>query len=214
VFELTYKNNGSVFSVILNRDVSGEEAIELHKFGYKILGLSSVEGKSEETQTHPPMVSARPDKYSWSSSNTSSTKPRQTKLGQFPYTDMSLGTYKEPESGVRLKMVACPPFDKRVFATRLMMTLTGISMVKCYNILLGNRPSPVFTEEVAARLMNAFCEWEIFARLEQVSANSSSSTSTQAKKTPELIFGAAAVIATAGKARSGAWTGVYGEDEG
>ncbi len=203
MFELTYKNKGSVFSVILNRDVSGEEAIELHKFGYKILGLSSVEEKSE---AHPPMVApARSDKYSWSSANTSSTKPRQTKLGQFPYKDMSLGTYKEPESGVRLKMVACPAFDKRVFATRLMMTLTGISMVKCYNILLGNRPSPVFTEEVAAKLMSAFREWEIFARLEQVSADSSSAS-------PDVIFGAAALVA-AEKARDGAWTGVYGVDE-
>lgn len=157
-FKFTLKNNGCSFKVDLNREVSGEEFAAITQFASNILVPKVKEEKVPVVQsTQPPFVSTR----------------LQSRLGEFPRKDIILGDYKEPDSGVRIRMLSLPDYGnkKRIDAIRALRENTKISIMACKEIVYGNATCPIIKPEVAQVVLQRFRELDVHAQAFRASKN-------------------------------------------
>lgn len=149
MFEIKNENQNGVFHLKLNRNLSSKEIMEIAQIAANVVG--SVQSAAGSIGTITPMEE-------------SATFIGQSKLGERPVDKINLGDYVEPDTGVRLRMLAFPETNK-VSAIRAMKDLTKISLVGCKDILYGNFKSPVLTREVAVAILEKLKEFGIYASL-------------------------------------------------
>jgi len=176
-FEITYKNTKGSFSVKLERDVSFEEQMQLIQIGSNVLEMGlTVSPHVAYTQQSSfsrvgvmgtPMVGATPIAYSSLPLKqiVNGGVVQQTKLGERPIDHISLGYYREPQYGVRLKMVEMPAGHKKVAAVKVLKELTSMPMYSCMNIVFGNVRCPIIDVDVAQDIMKEFKKLEVYAVL-------------------------------------------------
>ena len=155
MFKIEHTNKHGSFSVELNRPVSCETMQQLALIAHNILtdeaaknAQDAEDGGMNQEQQETLLSHIR----------------RQTTLGEQPTTKMNLGSYQEPEKGVRIRMVSMPP-EPRMEVVRAFREITGISILSSKDILYGNIASPLFTLDVAHRIMRRFKEMNVYAAL-------------------------------------------------
>src|SRR5271165_662189 len=149
MFEIKNENQNGIFHVKLNRSLSSKEIMDIAQIAANVVG--SVQSDVEALGKILPMEE-------------SPTFIGQNKLGEKPVDKINLGEYKEPDTGVRIRMLAFPE-QQRVSAIRAMRELTGISLVGCKDVLYGNFKCPVLTRDVAVAILGKLKELGIYASL-------------------------------------------------
>src|SRR5271166_3429470 len=109
-FEIKYATAAGTFNIKLERDVSGDEAIQLSQFAFNVLGIKATIEKHTPTFSEigslPAAIQSsvvahwvdNPHRNVASPTTVVSTIA-QTKLGERPAKAISLGYYKEPKTG-------------------------------------------------------------------------------------------------------------------
>lgn len=143
MFEIRRANKRGTFHVQIHSDIVSEEMEQLCQLAINLLG----QGDHSILEHNDPSASDK----------------KQTKLGEKPVNDIAMGAYDEPSDGVRIKMVHFP--KNRSAATRIFRDATGISIVGCCNIVSGNYPCPLLTEECANYIINRFKDIDVYAKI-------------------------------------------------
>lgn len=146
-FKLEHSNKFGDIKINLARDVSAEEMMDLCQFADHILS-SGGEEESAEKQYGPMPVA----------------EELQSRLGQKPTANINMGTYSEPDDGVRLKMLHMIDTN-RIAAFKILNEATGISMSGCKDIIYGNYPCPILTVETAGVIIEQFKSINVFAKI-------------------------------------------------
>jgi ribosomal protein L7/L12 len=151
MFEIKQETPNGTFHVKLNRSISATEILELAQIAANITRKIEVENVS---------IIADPTGIN----NVSFIG--QTKLGEKPVPNIKMGEYKEPESGIIIRMLAFPE-EHRVDAVKLLRDKTGLPILSARDIVYGNYPCPILEAEIAYGIMEKFRGWNIYAKLEQ-----------------------------------------------
>jgi len=156
VFEVKYNLHGSLFHVILPRQVSKEEAHQLAQMALNVVGIGSVENAHGPVYgPHPPQrIDISPVVYNGSV---------PTKLGERPQDSINFLNYKEPLEGVRIKILALP--QQRKEAIKAFRFHTDISLSASMHIIYGNFLCPLLTMETAEKIMEDFRKLEVYAKI-------------------------------------------------
>jgi ribosomal protein L7/L12 len=149
MFEIKNENQNGIFHVKLNRNLSSKEIIEIAQIAANVVG--NIQSDSSSIGTITPMED-----------NPSFTG--QSKLGERPVNKINMGDYVEPDTGVRIRMLAFPETNK-VQAIKSMREITKISIVGCRDILYGNYKSPVFPRPMGLAVLEKLKEFGIYASL-------------------------------------------------
>jgi hypothetical protein len=144
-FKLAIKNNNGIFKVHLNREVSQQEIIDICQIATNLVPCDS--------QVSPTHYGPHQEDVSYI----------QTKLGEKPVDNISMGSYKEPDDGVRIKMLHMP--EKKLDAVRAFRRITDISMLGCKEIIVGNHPCPILQLEKAQEIIEEFHRLGIYAKI-------------------------------------------------
>jgi ribosomal protein L7/L12 len=149
MFEIKNENQNGTFHVKLNRNPSSKEIMDLAQIAVNIIGSIQSDvgilGKIIPMEENASFIG-------------------QSKLGERPVDKINLGEYKEPDTGVRIRMLAFPE-ENRVSAIRAMREFTGISLVACKDVLYGNHKCPVLTRDVALAILDRLKGFGIYASL-------------------------------------------------
>jgi hypothetical protein len=161
-FEIKYENLNGSFQVKLARNVSCEEAMQLTQLATNIIRDSESQG----VVYGPHLPPNGPNEFiSPLQKNVGNgLGVNQTKLGERPVDSIKLGDYVEPENGVRLKILSFPPTG-RMRAVASLRELTRITIMGCKEIIFGNHPCPILSEEVASKMMEILKDLEIHAKV-------------------------------------------------
>jgi ribosomal protein L7/L12 len=154
VFKLKHSNQNGTFSVCLNRPVSSEDMQQIALIAHNLLtdeaaqnGQESADDGMSKEQQETLLGHIR----------------KQHALGEQPTERLNLGTYKEPDKGVRIRMVSFP--SRRLEVVRALRELTGISMIGAKDIVYGNVVSPLFSLDMGHSIMKRFKELDVYATL-------------------------------------------------
>lgn len=165
MFEIKHENKNGIFHVRLERDVTRQDMDQLCQLASNILLTSS---GSEHSKYEVPGIGAvygphLPPNFA----NSASSGMKQEKLGERPCDSISMGSYSEPMTGVRIKMVSMPVSGNsvRTDAIKALREATGISITGCKEIVFGNYSCPVMTREAADFVMNSFRELGVYAKI-------------------------------------------------
>lgn len=155
--KLVIKNKQGNFKVSLKRETTNKDLMDLCQ-----IANSLFPDPKEERPVYGPHPAS-------SLGSLGATDPQiiglkgQTKLGEFPVSQISLGTYKEPVDGVRLKMLhMTTPITPAVRALR---AATNISMLGCKEIIYGNYPCPILSIETAQSVVEEFHKLNLFVKI-------------------------------------------------
>lgn len=148
MFEIKSENNLGLFHVKLHRVLSPKEIMQLAALAANIMH------KAQEPLHY---TAAEPEEEELSS------EKEQHRLGENPTSKISLGSYVEPDIGVRIRMLHYP--DKKVPAVRAFRKHTGITLIGCKDIVCGNIRCPVLTMSVATEIIKDFKEIEVYATI-------------------------------------------------
>jgi hypothetical protein len=159
-FKLVHENNRGSFKLKLNREVSKQEMDQICQLADNLLSGGSCFQQPEPVVYGPHQQ----DAYSNAYNITTPTNPSQTKLGEFPVTSINMGTYKEPEDGVRIKMLHFIELG-RIPAFKAFKEATGIAVYGCKDIIYGNYPCPILTLETARTILEKFKALNIYAKI-------------------------------------------------
>jgi ribosomal protein L7/L12 len=140
MFEIRNENQNGIFHVKLNRSLSSREIMEIAQIASNVVG---------EIKSSTPMIDAIGEFVSQGNPNL------QTKLGEKPTTDLKLGDYKEPDVGVRIKMLHFPN-EHRVDVIKAFRECTGITLIGSRDIVYGNVECPVLKREIADAIIARF----------------------------------------------------------
>lgn len=144
MFEIKHENQNGIFHVKLNRNLTSDEVVDIAQVAITIVGQVS----------NTPMIDAIGNII---------PNGGQTKLGEKPVDKIKLGTYVEPDTGVRIRMLHFPQ-ENRVEAIKAFREITGISLVACRDIVYGNfTPPPILTREMADAIIKKFRELDVYA---------------------------------------------------
>jgi ribosomal protein L7/L12 len=89
---------------------------------------------------------------------------KQSKLGEKPVKEINLGTYKEPDVGVRIRMLAFPD-ENRMEAVKAFREITGVSIAGSKEVVFGNFKCPVLTKPMAETIIQRFKALNIYANI-------------------------------------------------
>lgn len=177
-FELKYQTPAGTFHVQLNREVPTDEVMRIIQFGSDSLGMGLRVAPQTETardslgpirignqtvrlDSPEAREAARRTVSLIGPANhpvtaTNPTRRPQT-LGENPVSHMDLGGYKEPTEGtlVRIKMMSLPDVD-RIPTMRWLRSCTDLPLKACMQLIYGNHPGPVFSEQVARQIVDGF----------------------------------------------------------
>lgn len=152
-----FKMGKNSFKLNLDRDVSNEEFAQIAQIASNLITPKEHKPKEDvkpaAPSIQPPFISSSPSRL-------------QQRLGEFPVKEIKIGDYKEPETGVRIRMLSLPDYGgkKRMDAIRALRDNTQISIMACKEIVYGNYPCPIIKPEVAEVVMARFRELDIHAR--------------------------------------------------
>lgn len=177
-FKLNHSNSFGEFKLKLHRELSKEEMEQICQLAHNLLSPSG--RSSGNTGSYPPQQQLGPVVFgprqeheyfgTYPSNNNAGTMSGQNtmtgqkKLGEFPVETISLGDYKEPSDGVRLKVVHFPDLG-RTQAIKALRDATGISMYGCKDIIYGNYLCPILTLDVARTVLDKLKSLNIFAKI-------------------------------------------------
>ena len=151
MFEIRSENQHGIFHVKLNRTLSSQEIMQLASIAANV-----VPRMTEETIVYTVQ---EPDEATILSG-------KQTRLGERPVDSIQLGSYKEPDVGVRIRMLDYPADNKvKVAAVKSVRKHTGISLVGAKEIVCGNYRCPILTMDIAQKIVNDFKEVELYASI-------------------------------------------------
>jgi hypothetical protein len=159
-FKLVIKNSNGDFKVNLKRELTNKEIFEICQVAMNILPDTPAES-SIVYGPHP--ASSLGSLGAMGYREPVIGLKGQTKLGEKPVDSINMGGYKEPEDGVRIKMVHMPA--PIVPAVKVFRTLTDISMLGCKEIIYGNYQCPILTLETAQKIIEEFHKLNIFAKI-------------------------------------------------
>lgn len=151
-FKLEHKNKNGSFKLKLNREVPVEEMEEIIQLANTLLPPSEIVSGTPTAAMgfngyHAPVYGPQLP------STDSELDPRhQTHLGQFPKSEIKMGTYEEPDDGVRVKFVHFIQTN-RIPTFKVIANATGISLIGSMNIVYGNYPCPKLTIETAQHII-------------------------------------------------------------
>jgi hypothetical protein len=182
-FQIKYRTAQGSFNIRLERDVSAEEAMQLHQIGFNVLGLNK-NNEARESRSLPTIplhtpnsrgghtVNSRAALSAITARSASPTNHRgfnsaQTKLGERPVDKILLDPYREPSCGVRLRVVSFPPQQHKVDCVRLLREKTLMPIKSAMDVMFGNHECPIIEAEVADELITAFRGWGIFVKAER-----------------------------------------------
>lgn len=154
-FEINLENANGKFHVKLTREVSCQEALQFVQLATNIIPDPK---KGSDTVFGPVLPPNFED------SNSGSNKFMQYKLGEHPAKEISMGDYTEPKDGIRLKVLSIP-FTGRMQCVKALRELTHISIIGCKDILFGNYPCPILTQEVGDKMMAVLKEHGFHAKI-------------------------------------------------
>jgi hypothetical protein len=159
-FELKNDTARGLFHVRLVGDISTEQMIQLCQLAENIVG----------TRTAPVPFGPRMEDGSLVSHlrQEQDSRPytlRPERLGMRPVESISMGDYKEPENGVRLKMLH--PVRNIAEACKVLRAETNISMRGCKEILDGNYPCPRMSPELAESIIVRFETIGVYVRIQE-----------------------------------------------
>lgn len=157
-FKLEHKNKNGSFKIKLKREVSAEEMNELVQLAANLVPSDDVKGKPTSAMGFQGPYAPMSDEY-----NTRVYGPQplnskeiefssQTKLGECPVSAIQMGTYKEPDEGVRIKFVHFVDIGK-TSVIKIIKSATGISVYGVKDIVYGNYPCPRLTLETAQHIL-------------------------------------------------------------
>lgn len=152
MFQLKHSNRYGTFELILERDIEKDEMIEVCHIANNFLSSKQEKHSPVFCGPLPPAQTIGP------------TIQQQTRLGEHPVDSINMGSYVEPEDGVRLKMLSMVELG-RVPAFKILRETTGLSVKACKEIIFGNYLCPILTIEVARIVLEKFRELNIFAKI-------------------------------------------------
>lgn len=167
-FKLVHKNANGMFKIVLKREVSQSEMEDFCQLASNIVpSTTDIENSSSYPGPIPyhgpaPISSERNKVYGPQLPNQQemfrdyTPKPgMQTKRGEKPVDSIPMGSYVEPDEGVRIKVLH---FDQsnRIEVFRVFREATGISIIGCRDIVWGNFPCPILTPETAQHILEEF----------------------------------------------------------
>jgi len=172
-FKLVHKNKNGTFKIILKREVSQEEMEDFCQLAHNVVPMVKTENGG-----YPGPVPYRETNWLGSNSgkvygpqrNPSQETPVsrpvlseaertgrgfQTKLGEKPVEKINMGTYSEPDEGVRIKVLHFV-LENRMETFKTLRAATGLGIVGCREIVWGNYPCPILTPETAQHILEEF----------------------------------------------------------
>jgi len=160
MFEIKYNTKtGHLFHVVIPRAISGDEAHALAQLAINITSLTPND-EEEVFGPHPPQQTTLEDHIGAEGSSSPAT---QTKLGEHPVEYINLLSYKEPASGVRIKMLHFP--EARMKAMKALREITNIGIIGCRDIVYGNFPCPILSLEMAEKVIAEFKKLDVYAKI-------------------------------------------------
>jgi hypothetical protein len=152
VFEFSQENNNGKFSVKLNRELSREETMQVMQFALNLL-LS--------TPTQTPAYGPYQQNHYYD------CEPVKIEIPSIPLAKSQYGSYQEPNSGVRLKMLSLNSQNKMA-AVKVFRAKTGITIVGSRDVLWGKCFCPRLKPEVAEDILKEFKELNIHAKMSEI----------------------------------------------
>lgn len=144
MFEIKNENSAGIFHLKLNRTLSSKEILEVAQIAANLVQEAN---KSIGTIT---------------TAENTNTFIGQSKLGEKPVDKINMGSYVEPNVGVRIRMLSFPE-ENKMASIKAFGAITGISLVGSKDIIYGNFPSPIFTKEIADKIIEVFKANNIYA---------------------------------------------------
>jgi hypothetical protein len=147
MFEIRTENSLGLFHVKLNKDLTMNEIMQLASLASNIVPKPE-NNTTVYTVEEPPPVSFI----------------GQSKLGEHPVDSIKLGSYVEPEVGVRIRMLS---YSENIMqAVKLFRAMTGLPLFACKEIIYGNHPCPILTLEKAKCIMQEFRVLDVYATVD------------------------------------------------
>lgn len=173
-FKISCKTDNGSFKISLKRDVQAEEFSQIMQTANNLLYPQSIINSSASVVVvgvAPPPPAIIPS-TSHNNFSTDTSHRLQMRLGQYPVNKIELGLYKEPKSGVRIRILSMPDHNdkKRIHAIRALREKTSISMMGCKEIIYGNYPCPIIKPEDADVIMQKFRELDVHAKVVRAEA--------------------------------------------
>lgn len=162
-FKLTHSNKNGIFKIVLYRDISDKEMSDICKLATNLVPAAISE----------PVYGLYPQVADNSISS-------QSKLGEKPVDNISLGSYKEPNDGVRIKMLHMVNNSDKVPSVKIFRSATDISMLGCKDIVLGNYPCPILKLETAQVILENLRNINVYAKIVPAFSNNRSESSLDA----------------------------------
>jgi hypothetical protein len=157
MFEIKYNTkSGHLFHVIIPREVNTQEAHDLAQLALNI----TTQTTNDDEPVFGPQQTPLADHINEESGSSVAT---QNKLGEHPVEYINLLSYKEPATGVRIKMLHFP--EARMKALKLFREITGIGIIGCRDIVYGNFQCPVLSLEMAEKIMSEFKKLDVYAKI-------------------------------------------------
>lgn len=162
-FEINLTNENGKFHVILQRNVSKQQVLELATLATNIITDIRQNLPIMEDRVYGPHTQQH---YQ----NRTDSGNLQTKLGEQIITINEwnerswIGAYKEPESGCRLQILSFP-IEGKMKAVKALRDLTNMTVKGAQHIIYGNFLCPLLTREVADKMMVVLREHNIHAKI-------------------------------------------------
>ena len=140
-FKLEINNNNGKFLIDLHRNLSVDDMEQVVRVADAM--LNSIQEETNNKAYGPLQEN--------NSAMTVAGKT-QTRLGEFPVDQINMGSFKEPDTGLRIKFLEFVNTDKiKVF--REIRNRTGISLMGVKDIVYGNYPCPILPANVAMEIL-------------------------------------------------------------
>lgn len=144
-FELKLEKGGSLFHMRTPSLPKMEEVQSLIHLAFNAAGLD----QTESHRISSPEIAA------------------QQSLGQYKQDKIELGAYKEPLTGVRIRMLQMPETNGQVIsAIRKLKPVIPITVAGWMHILKGNAESPLFRKESGEFIMGVLKAHNIYATID------------------------------------------------
>lgn len=156
MFKIKHTNHNGSFSVKLNRPIDGEDMQQLALIAYNLL--------SDEAKADTNSGDLSKQESETLLSHIQHDSNIQQRLGERPVDSIKMGDYKEPERGVRIRMLSMPD-PHRMDAIRAFRAATGLSILSTRDIVYGNYPCVVMSLDTAHTIMKSFTALNVHAKI-------------------------------------------------
>lgn len=153
-FKLIHSNSNGIFKIVLHRNISHKEMIDLCQLATNLVPAIDIITTGPTTPMYGPYLQT-----------TDNSIASQSKLGERPVDKISLGSYKEPDDGVRIKMLHMVNTSDKVPSVKIFRAATDISMLGCKDIVFGNYPCPILKLETAQVILENLRKINVYVKI-------------------------------------------------